>query len=120
MRNLNEIKQRFLQDDVATQIGGIAANLARVSSFSRNPANREVVHSLLDESKYFVEWCAPKTTIEKAARLVELQIQLASWQFDWQTIWEDQARRQQVAEDSLKWSDEVLELSGLLDEKVQL
>jgi hypothetical protein len=115
MRNLNEIRRRYVQDDVATRIGGIAANLARVSSFSRNPANRDVVHDLLDESKYFVEWCAPDAPIDKAARLVELQIQLASWQYDWQGRWADPGKREELSLKSKQWSEEILELSGLLD-----
>ena len=115
--NLDKAKRRFLQDDVPTRIGGIAANLARVSSFSRNPANRDVVHDLLVESKYFIEWCAPEAPLDKAARLVELQIQLAVWQSDWQFIWEDRSKREWVSVESRKWSDEMLELSGLLDEQ---
>jgi len=107
--------QRYLKDDVPTQIGGIAANLARVGSFSRNLKNREVVFGLLDESKYFVEWCAPNAEVDQAARLVELQIQLALWQFDWDALWPNSEARQKMAEMSLKWSDEVLELSGLLN-----
>jgi hypothetical protein len=31
--------------------------------------------------------------IEKAADLVELQVQLARWQFSWSNIWEDDGQR---------------------------
>jgi hypothetical protein len=116
MSNLTRIKQRYMQDDLPTRLGGIAANLARVGSFSRNPANREVVRSLLDESKYFIEWSAPDAEIEQATKLVELQVQLASWQQDWVDIWDNESERNAVSEHSLRWSDQVLAISGLLEE----
>jgi hypothetical protein len=51
---------------------------------------------------------------DTAAQLVELQIQLARWQHNWPQIWSNTARRQEMAEQSLAWSERVLTLSGLL------
>ena len=42
-------------------------------------------------------------------------MQLAVWQLNWDTIWHDPALRSQVSEKSRRWSDRVLEMSGLLD-----
>jgi len=39
---------------------------------------------------------------------------LASWQYKWPDIWNDPVRRREVAEQSGRWSDRVLELSGLM------
>ena len=83
MQNLGRIRERYLRDDVATRLGGIAANLARVSSFSKSPVNKEAVNGLLDESKYFIEWTAEETGSDTAAELVELQVQIACWQHRW-------------------------------------
>jgi hypothetical protein len=55
--------------------------LARINSFSDHPDHRDVVESLLDESKFFIEWTAPKTILETQVKLVELQLQLARWQY---------------------------------------
>ncbi|TXT23563.1 MAG: hypothetical protein FD131_5196 [Rhodocyclaceae bacterium] len=50
------VRQRFLRDPLPIRLGGLAADLARIASFSENPANRHAVASLLEEGKYFAEW----------------------------------------------------------------
>ena len=115
LENLHEIRARYLHDALPTRLGGLAANLARVSSFAKHPANREAVNSLLDESKHFIEWTAREAELDTAAELVELQIQLARWQLDWTDIGADAAQRTQVATQARAWSDRMLELSGLLE-----
>jgi hypothetical protein len=114
MKDYAAIHARYLRDDLPIRLGGLAANLRRVQSFTRNDANCEVVESMLDESKHFIEWTAAEADIDKAAELVELQVQLARWQNKWHDIWNDPVRRREVAEQSGRWSDRVLELSGLL------
>jgi len=115
MNDLSAIKDRYLRDAVPARLGGLAANLARVGSFSKNQANREAVYGLLDESKWFIEWTAAETTIDVAAQLVELQLELSLWQLDWERIWSNPAVRAAISTHSKSWSDRVLELSGLLD-----
>ena len=115
MATLNEIKQRYLKDPLPTRLGGLAANLARINSFSRHEANRDAVFGLMDESKHFIEWTAPEAELEVAGQLVELQVQLAHWQHNLTTIWTDTEERERIAQQSRQWSDKVLELSGLLD-----
>jgi hypothetical protein len=114
MKDYTAIQARYLRDDLPIRLGGLAANLRRVQSFARNDANRDVVESMLDESKHFIEWTAAEAEIDKAAELVQLQIQLASWQYKWIDIWSDPIRRREIAEESGRWSDRVLELSGLM------
>ena len=114
MKDYTAIQARYMRDVLSIRLGGLAANLRRVQSFTKNDANRDVVESMVDESKHFIEWTAAEADIEKAAELVELQIQLASWQYKWPDIWNDPVRRREVAEQSGRWSDRVLELSGLM------
>lgn len=57
---------------------------------------------------------AEDTEVEIAAELVELQVQLACWQYAWGRIWEDSEQRMSVAEQSKIWSEKVLNMSGLL------
>ncbi|RPI89325.1 MAG: hypothetical protein EHM40_21005 [Chloroflexi bacterium] len=113
-KDWNAIRERYMRDPLPVRLGGLAANLSRIKSFSANEASRDSVASLIDESKMFIEWTAPQAEIEVAAELVELQIQLALWQLQWQNIWEDASRRKQIAEQSSAWSKQVLEMSGLL------
>jgi hypothetical protein len=114
MKDWTKIQERYLRDDLPIRLGGLAANLSRIKSFTVHESNREAVESLLDESKFFIEWTAPEVEIDTAAELIELQIQLARWQQRWSTIWNDPAQRRQVAEQSNAWSKRILELSGLL------
>lgn len=107
-------RERYLQDALPIRLGGLAANLRRMSSFSAYTANGPAVHSLIDESKHFIEWTAREAEIEVAAELVELQLQLARWQHHWDALWADQARREQLGSQARAWSDRVLSLSGLL------
>lgn len=115
MKNLSEIRERYMRDTLPIRLGGLAANLARVHSFAKNPSNREAVNSLLDESKYFIEWTAGETEVEIAAELVEIQIQLACWQRNWEQVWADRTARAMIGEQAHAWSSKVLENSGLLD-----
>jgi hypothetical protein len=99
---------------LAIRLGGLAANLARIKSFSDHPDHRDVIESLVDESKFFIEWTAPETGIDLQVELVALQLQLACWQRSWQDIWADPLQRAAVAAQAQTWSEKVLKRSGLL------
>jgi len=114
MKDWTAIQERYMQDELPVRLGGLAANLSRIKSFSANEASRETVASLIDESKMYIEWTAAQAEIHTAEKLVELQVQLARWQLQWQSIWNDKSKRDQLAEKSSTWSRKVLELSGLL------
>ncbi len=117
MKNQNAIQARYLRDPLPIRLGGLAANLARVESFSDHLDHSEVVERLLDESKYFIEWTAPDANLQLQAELVELQRQLAQWQYQWKSIWADPIKRATVAEQAGAWSKKVLDRSGLLDQR---
>jgi hypothetical protein len=114
MKDWSSIRERYLRDDLPIRLGGLAANLGRIKSFSAHDASREAVESLIDESKLFIEWTAPEAESHTAAELVGLQVQMARWQHNWSRIWSDPAQRNLMAEQSGAWSKRVLELSGLL------
>lgn len=116
MKDWSSIRERYLRDELPIRLGGLATNLARIKSFSNHMANRDLVESLLEESKFFIEWTASKAELSTAAELIELQIQLARWQRCWASIWLDFRQRMEVAEQSHIWSERVLEMSGLLEE----
>ena len=114
MKDWAAIRERYLQDHVAVRLGGLAANLSRIQSFATYDTSREAVASVIEESKYFIEWTAAEAEVSTAAELVKLQIQLAGWQRNWGHIWDDPRQRSQMAEESAAWSKRVLEMSGLL------
>ena len=43
---LVRMKERYLRDDQSTRLGGLAANLARIQSFSSNDGHRQAVEDL--------------------------------------------------------------------------
>jgi hypothetical protein len=80
MKDWTAIRERYLRDSLPVRLGGLAANLRRIKSFSALEANRTAVESMLDESKYFIEWTAAEAEVQTASELVELQVQMARWQ----------------------------------------
>jgi hypothetical protein len=114
MRDYTALRERYLRDGLPTRLGGLAANLARIRRFAARDGGDEVVESLLDESKRFIEWTAGELEIDRAAELVSLQIQLARWQLQWPRIRGTPLARGRMAEEGGIWSQRLLEMSGLL------
>jgi hypothetical protein len=117
MRNSAAIRERYLRDGLPVRLGGLAANLARVSSRSRNTADEAVVGALIEECKWFIEWTAADflpDSVDAAAQLVELQIELAGWQAGWCSRWPDDIERARMGATARRWSERLLEMSGLL------
>ena len=114
MRDLTAIQARYLRDALPIRLGGLAANLSRIKSASANDLNRPAVESMIEESKWFIEWTARDAEIDVAAQLVELQLQLAHWWHRFDDIWNDPAKRQDMIDRAGAWSQRVLEMSGLL------
>ena len=117
MKDWTDIRVRYLQDEIPVRLGGLAANLLRIKSFSEHAASQAAVESLLEESKHFIEWTAGDIAINKAAELVELQVQLALWQLTLPRIWSVQENRSEIAAAVGEWSQRVLEFSGILNER---
>lgn len=89
MSKLEKLRSRYLQDSVAIRLGGLAANLARVASFSKHEGNQEAALTTLQESKWFIEWTAGELDFQQAADLIDLQLQLALWQLGADKKWRD-------------------------------
>lgn len=51
-------KERFLRDSLPVRLGGIAADLARVSSCAQHEGSNDTVAMMLEESQWFIEWTA--------------------------------------------------------------
>jgi len=111
MKDMDSRYDRFMQDPPAIRLGGIAANLARVASFAGNPLNRQAVLDLIEESKWFIEWAGPSEDADMAARLAEIQVALAVTEARMRSGNADTAA---LSRDAAAWSDELLDMSGLL------
>lgn len=117
MIDLKKRRERYLKDPLPIRLGGIAANLARIGTVSANPANRQAVYSMLHESKHFIEWTAAEFPPVVAAELVELQIEMAVLQSNWETESENEERRLEMGQWAKRQSHFVLQRSGLLDKQ---
>ncbi|MEA5620222.1 hypothetical protein VB711_20575 [Cronbergia sp. UHCC 0137] len=115
--NLDEKQARFQLNNIPNRLGHIAANLARIKSFSQI-AYKEAVKSVISETKLFIEWTAAEIEPVQAEELVNIQVQLAMWELTWNDIWADEKVRTEVAEQSGLWSERLLDMSGLLSESI--
>jgi hypothetical protein len=118
MKDWTVKRERYLRESIPNRLGELAANLSRIASFCSNDLNCDAVASLVEESKFFIEWTAIDTGIDQAAELVEVQVQLARWQLGWSSIWVNEAKRKTVAEQTKSWSEYILGMSGILTESV--
>ena len=80
MKNQVAIQERYLREDLPMRLGELAANLARIQSFSDHLDHREVVACLLEEGSFFIEWTMADAGSDLQPELLELQRQLADWQ----------------------------------------
>ena len=115
MSNLAIIRERYLRDGLGVRLGGLAANLARIASFSDHEEHKGPVRDLIVESEHFIEWTARDTELETQAELVSLQVELARWRARLEADWSDEGARRQMGARAKERSREVLELSGLLE-----
>jgi hypothetical protein len=58
MNKLDKQCTRYLKDSIPVRLGDIAANLSHIASFSTNDDHQQVVITILQESKWFIEWTA--------------------------------------------------------------
>ncbi|MFH0931413.1 MAG: hypothetical protein V1890_05710 [Candidatus Zixiibacteriota bacterium] len=115
MKNLEAIRLRYLQQDTARRIGGLAANLARIASFADDPDNFNAVKSIIEESKFLIEWIAPDLPLDVQTKLVELQIQLSLWHLKFPEICQNPESLKNLINQASFWSKELLKLSGLME-----
>ena len=116
MKDRSTLRERFLRDHLSVQLGNIASNLARIAYFITREMDQEDIAELFDESKVMVEWAAPSATLEQQFTLVELQRWLVRSRFGWTDISTDAIQRANVVNKAQQWSDQLIAISGLLDE----
>ena len=106
IKNINQIKERYLKEPLNMKLGHLASDLVRISTFS----DRNVVNDLIEESKFFIEWVAPDTTFDTQVVLCDIQLNLALWQLRLLKVTD----LNKLQTDAKKWSEYLLETSGLL------
>ncbi|MFH1335811.1 MAG: hypothetical protein ABII96_04785 [Candidatus Zixiibacteriota bacterium] len=111
MLNMETIKSRYMQDGLDKRLGGIAANLTRIASFSVNPQNWEAVQTMLEETEFFIEWAVPDAPLNVQVFLVEVQVQMSLWHRNWPMIYSKIQNREKLQQWSRLVSEKVLMLA---------
>jgi hypothetical protein len=114
MKDVAETRARYLADSMPKRLGALAADLARVASSAR-AGRAESVTLMLEESQHFIEWAAAEAEPDVAAELVDIQVMLALWRQLWPEAQRIPNQRALLSMQAKKWSDQVLEYSGLLE-----
>lgn len=114
MKDLSEIKARYFREPFDRQLGHLASNLIKVSTFLDNPKNETAVNDIIDESKFFIEWIAGAAPYNIQAFFADIQPKLALWQRHLKSMADDQRAKDQFKLSAKEWSDRLLEFSGLL------
>lgn len=116
MTNWIALRQSYLKRDLAHQLGELAASLSRVRYAVQDTDFQPLADQSLQECTQFIQWTLQETERNTATALLQLQPLLVQWQHTLSVHWEDPALRSQVAQQAQKWSQQILELSGLLSE----
>ncbi len=108
------IRTRYLEDEVGVRLGGLAANLLRIRSYADRTDHGEVVSRLVRERALFIEWTAADANARDQPELAALQRELLQWHRAWESVWGSSESRASLAQEAGKWSQRLLEMSGLL------
>lgn len=114
MNNIAETRTRYLADPLALRLSALAASLAHVSSSARDLTRTESVTLVLEESLHFIEWTAAEVDPEIACELVDMQVMLSMWRKLWLETQVNATQRALLYLQAKKWSEQVLDYSGLL------
>ena len=99
-----------MKEPVDRKLGHLASDLLRIANFLDNPKNIRVVESIIDESKFFIEWLAPEAPFDTQVLLAEIQPKLAFLQL--------RLAKQENLGDLRNfakiWSKQLIEASGFL------
>ncbi|MBL8045431.1 MAG: hypothetical protein JNL09_02765 [Anaerolineales bacterium] len=112
MNNFAETRAVYLAKPLPKRLGALAVNLAHISDCARQETPLD---ELMLESMYFIEWTAAELEPEVAYELVEMQLMLSLWRkirAEGQGI---PSQRTLLYLQAPKWSAQVLDYSGLLE-----
>lgn len=111
--------EEFSLQDVPHRLKALSQELAHLIAVIQAQDTIDI-GALIRKSCYYIEWCAPDLLpdrVGEAARLVDIQRGLTHWYWIWDKEHTDADQRQKLANQAQAWSDEVLKMSGLLEQE---
>jgi hypothetical protein len=115
MQNWARLAGRYGRMTWQQRLGNLASTLARASTVSQQQGTSVPLPDLLREAMWIIEWSAADTPPQALAALAAMQLELGLLRRAWERdAW---AIRSVLAYRTRAMSDQVLEMSGLLDEQ---
>ena len=105
----------FTKESPARQLGALAATLGRIASSAEKTARTKAIVPMLDECLQFIEWTLVHQPETANKELRDLSAMLKLWRDSWEYAQIDGHLRALLSIQTKKWSDQVLEYSGLLN-----
>lgn len=106
----------FIKESPARQLGALAATLGRIASSAEKAARSKAIIPMLEECIQFIEWTISDQNDVTKKELNDLSMMLKLWHDSWEYTKENEPLRTLLALQAKKWSDQVLEFSGLLSD----
>ncbi len=112
-------KERYLQDATPLRLGNLASSIKRLGRFVLKEEFEKTTHQLFQECQSFSAWAFPEVDFDTQLALADLQAQMANWVRDFDDRKNEKTWCVEVNIACEKWSQRLLELSGLLQPGVQ-
>jgi hypothetical protein len=110
MKNIDQIKERFLKEPFNMRLGHLASDLARIATFS----DENAIKDLIEESKFFIEWVAREASFDVKVLLAGMQSKLALCQRRILTQKANNSDLEDLKEAAKAWSEKLVEISAML------
>jgi hypothetical protein len=108
-------QQRFLREAVPLRLGELASALTQVRAAAEHSVRAASALHFIETCLFYVEWTQPETDSALQKELESLRQQLIEWLRAWPLVWDDTIKRDALASNANRWSQKVIEQSGLLD-----
>ncbi|MBI5824209.1 MAG: hypothetical protein HZB18_09295 [Chloroflexi bacterium] len=105
----------FTKESPARQLGALAATLGRIASSAEKTARTKAIIPMLNECLQFIEWTLSQQTDNAGKELADISVMLKLWRDSWEYAQMDGHLRALLSVQSKKWSEKILESSGLLN-----
>lgn len=114
----DELKARYLRDRVPVRLGNLASSLLHLRHALRGRTLNVYAVRMLNECRAFAALTFVDADARQQDALERLSSQLEQWHQDWECIVCDETVREAVAVQVEKWSDVILDVSGILDDEI--
>ncbi len=84
MNNWNESELAFRCERLSVRLERLAQNFLRMAQLSQDETNADLVLSIVQESKSFLELTAIDLDVDNAFELAQMQRQLSRWHLHWE------------------------------------